>query len=97
MEHPRAGFAAAVGAYVLWGLFPLYWPLLEPAAPVEILAHRIVWSLVFLIALLAPTMGFRWVTRLGWRRAGPGISSAGHREGCQTPVSGSRRTAALTR
>ena len=31
-------------AYALWGLFPLYWPLLEPAGAVEILAHRIVWS-----------------------------------------------------
>jgi chloramphenicol-sensitive protein RarD len=31
----------------LWGLFPLYWPLLEPAAPLEIMAHRIVWSLLF--------------------------------------------------
>ncbi|PUA83096.1 EamA family transporter RarD [Nocardioides currus] len=33
-------------AYALWGLFPLYWPLLEPAGAVEILAHRIVWSAV---------------------------------------------------
>ena len=31
-------------AYALWGLFPLYWPHLEPAGAVEILAHRIVWS-----------------------------------------------------
>ncbi len=31
-------------AYVLWGAFPLYWPLLEPAGAIEILAHRIVWS-----------------------------------------------------
>lgn len=33
-------------AYILWGLFPAYWPLLVPAAPVEVLAHRIVWSFV---------------------------------------------------
>jgi len=66
----RTGLAAGVAAYLLWGLFPLYWPLLEPAAPVEILAHRIVWSLVFLAALLALTMGFRWIPRLGRRRAG---------------------------
>jgi chloramphenicol-sensitive protein RarD len=69
MPASRLGFLAAVGAYVLWGLFPLYWPLLEPAAPVEILAHRIVWSLVFLVALLAGTSGFRWVRDLGRRRA----------------------------
>jgi chloramphenicol-sensitive protein RarD len=66
----REGLAAAIGAYVLWGLFPLYWPLLEPAAPVEILAHRMVWSLAFLVAVLAFTSGFRWVRRIGARRAG---------------------------
>src|SRR4051795_2310066 len=70
MSHPRAGFAAAVLAYLLWGLFPLYWPLLEPAAPAEILAHRIAWSLVLLVGLLAPTAGFRWIRGIGRRRAG---------------------------
>jgi chloramphenicol-sensitive protein RarD len=66
----RSGLAAGIGAYLLWGLFPLFWPLLEPAAPVEILAHRIVWSLVFLVAVLALTTGFRWVRAVGRRRAG---------------------------
>ena len=70
MAHLRSGLAAGIGAYLLWGLFPLYWPLLEPAAPVEILAHRIVWSLLFLAALLAVTTGYRWVRTLGRRRAG---------------------------
>jgi chloramphenicol-sensitive protein RarD len=37
----------------LWGLFPLYWPLLEPAGAVEILAHRVVWSVVLVFGLLA--------------------------------------------
>jgi len=66
----RAGLAAGVAAYLLWGLFPLYWPLLEPAAPVEILAHRIAWSLVFLAGLLALTSGFRWVRGLDRRQVG---------------------------
>jgi len=70
MSFLRSGFAAGIGAYLLWGLFPLYWPLLEPAAPVEILAHRIAWSLVFLVALLAATRGFRWVRALSRRQAG---------------------------
>jgi len=39
-------------AYALWGLFPLYWPLLEPAGAVEILAHRIVWSAVTMAVLV---------------------------------------------
>src|ERR687893_682110 len=60
----RRGLAAGVSAYLLWGLFPLYWPLLEPAAPVEILAHRIAWSLVFIAALLAVTSGFGWLRGL---------------------------------
>ena len=66
---PRSGFAAGLAAYLLWGLFPLYWPLLEPAGPVEILAHRIVWSVVVVGALLALTQGFRWVREIGRRRA----------------------------
>jgi chloramphenicol-sensitive protein RarD len=49
-----------VAAYALWGAFPLYWPLLEPAAPLEILAHRILWSLAFVTLLL-------WRAR-GWAR-----------------------------
>jgi chloramphenicol-sensitive protein RarD len=65
----RSGLAAGIAAYVLWGLFPLYWPLLEPAAPVEILAHRIAWSLVFAIGVLALSSGFAWVRTLGRRRA----------------------------
>lgn len=36
----------------MWGLFPLYWPLLKPAGAVEILAHRIVWSLVVTVVLI---------------------------------------------
>jgi chloramphenicol-sensitive protein RarD len=70
VSAPRFGFAAALGAYLLWGLFPLYFPLLEPAAPVEILAHRIVWSFVFLLAVLLATVRFGWVRRLTRRQAG---------------------------
>jgi chloramphenicol-sensitive protein RarD len=55
----RTGLAAGVAAYVLWGLFPLYWPLLEPAGSAEILAHRVVWSFVFLVIVLALFLPFR--------------------------------------
>ncbi len=68
MTSHRAGLAAGVSAYVLWGLLPLYWPLLEPAAPVEILAHRVAWSLAFAVVLLAATVGFGWLRGLGRRR-----------------------------
>ncbi len=41
-----------VAAYLIWGLFPLYWPLLEPAGALEILAHRVLWSVVTVLVLL---------------------------------------------
>jgi chloramphenicol-sensitive protein RarD len=49
----RTGLLLGIGAYFCWGLFPLYWPLLKPAMPIEILAHRVIWSLVFCFAALA--------------------------------------------
>ena len=55
MTSTRHGVLYAAAAYLLWGLFPLYWPLLEPSTPVEVLAHRIVWSLVVVLVLLAVT------------------------------------------
>ncbi len=52
MTETRRGTAYGVAAYLMWGLFPLYWPLLKPAGAVEILAHRVVWSLAFVGAIL---------------------------------------------
>ena len=58
MEERRLGVASGLGAYALWGLFPLYFPLLEPAGGLEIVAHRVVWSLLFIGLLL--TVVRRW-------------------------------------
>lgn len=52
MPDARKGLLFGTAAYALWGLFPLYWPLLEPAGAVEILAHRIVWSALTMIVLV---------------------------------------------
>lgn len=46
------GLLFGFSSYMLWGLFPLYWPLLEPAGPLEIVAHRAVWTLVFCAVVL---------------------------------------------
>jgi chloramphenicol-sensitive protein RarD len=46
-----------VVAYAIWGLFPLYWPLLKPASAEEILAHRVVWSLAVCLVLVAALRG----------------------------------------
>ena len=55
MNEARRGTLLGVAAYLMWGLFPLYWPLLEPAGALEILAHRVVWSLVAVVLLLMLT------------------------------------------
>ncbi|MDP9418163.1 MAG: EamA family transporter RarD [Actinomycetota bacterium] len=68
MSEQRRGFLFGVAAYLLWGLFPLYWPLLEPAGAVEILAHRVLWSLVVVVALLALARNWSWLRTLGGRR-----------------------------
>ena len=52
MTATRRGVLYGAGAYLLWGLFPLYWPLLEPSSALEVLAHRILWSLVVVVVLL---------------------------------------------
>jgi chloramphenicol-sensitive protein RarD len=60
----RAGFLFGLAAYAMWGAFPLYWPLLEPAGAVELLAHRVVWSaltMVVLVLLLRRTAAVRRV------------------------------------
>lgn len=64
MAETRRGFLLGAAAYGMWGLFPLYWPLLKPATAVEILAHRVFWSLVvmaLLVALLGRTRQLRTV------------------------------------
>lgn len=61
----RKGIGYGVAAYLLWGLFPLYWPLLEPAGAGEILAHRIAWSLLVVAALLAVERSWGWLRDLG--------------------------------
>ena len=62
-ERHRRGIAYGLGAYGLWGLVPLYWPLLDAAGPLEILSHRIVWSLVLAGLLLLV------LRRRGWWRS----------------------------
>ena len=51
----RLGLILGISAYGLWGVFPLYWPLLKPATPLEILSDRFLFSLVFMAVLLTVT------------------------------------------
>ena len=49
----RVGLLAMIAACVIWGLTPLYYDLLSDVPPIEVLAHRTIWSLVFFGAVLA--------------------------------------------
>ncbi|MGW3206497.1 EamA family transporter RarD [Streptomyces sp. NPDC001135] len=62
-EH-RIGLLNGFAAYGLWGLVPLFWPLLKPAGAVEILAHRMVWSLVVVAVALLLVRRWAWAGQL---------------------------------
>jgi chloramphenicol-sensitive protein RarD len=64
VSETRRGIVCGIGAYVLWGLFPLYWPLLEPAGSLEILSHRMIWSLAAVVVLLTATRRWAWIGQL---------------------------------
>ncbi|WP_250401871.1 EamA family transporter RarD [Streptomyces cellostaticus] len=62
-EH-RTGLVNGFAAYGMWGLVPLFWPLLKPAGAMEILAHRMVWSLVLVGAALLAVRRWAWAGQL---------------------------------
>lgn len=68
MTPLRLGYLYGLGAYLLWGFFPLYFKLLRPTTPPEILAHRIVWSLAFVALLLAALRNVGFLRALLRRR-----------------------------
>lgn len=54
-KRTRQGIAAGFGCYLLWGLFPLYWKLLDHVDPLEVTAQRVIWcfALTAIICLIA--------------------------------------------
>jgi len=53
LNRNGSGIAYGIGAYVIWGLLPIYWRWLDAASAFEILAHRAIWSLLFCLIFLA--------------------------------------------
>jgi chloramphenicol-sensitive protein RarD len=67
----RRGLAAALAAYLMWGLFPLYWIGLAHLPALEIIAHRVLWCAAFVSVWLVWTDGRDWLRRaLAGRRVG---------------------------
>ncbi|TFB18882.1 EamA family transporter RarD [Filobacillus milosensis] len=67
MTEERLGTIYASSAYIIWGFLPLYWKLVEHVPAWEILAHRILWSFVFMILFIIVIR--RWNLFIGeWRQ-----------------------------
>lgn len=60
-HEQRNGLLATLLAFVIWGLFPLYWRLLAEVPSLLIIAHRIVWSTVLLVGGLVIVRGWGWL------------------------------------
>ena len=52
-SHETSGLIAAIAAFTTWGLIPIYWKLLAAVPATEILAHRFVWTTIFLLIVLS--------------------------------------------
>jgi len=65
----RRGIIYGLAAYALWGLVPLFWPLVKRASALELLAHRVLWSLVVCVILLITVVPRGWWSRIGHRRS----------------------------
>lgn len=64
MNDLRRGYLLGIGAYVCWGFFPLYFKQLQAAGPVEILSHRVVWSLLCVMVIVTGLRRWRSIAEL---------------------------------
>ncbi|MBA0046922.1 EamA family transporter RarD [Mycobacterium sp. NPDC050853] len=66
----RSGYLFGAAAYLMWGMFPAFFPLLEPASALEILAHRMVWTLLLMAVVVAVSRRMRDLITMGLRNWG---------------------------
>ncbi|MFI5934857.1 EamA family transporter RarD [Actinoplanes sp. NPDC051494] len=64
MGEERRGYLYGLAAYVMWGFFPIYFKMLQPSPPLEILSHRVVWSVLFISLILTAMRNWRFLGRL---------------------------------
>ncbi|MGL4691339.1 MAG: EamA family transporter RarD, partial [Stenotrophomonas maltophilia] len=60
LQEQRRGFAITAFTFTLWGLVPVYWHLLRAIPSQQIIAHRIIWSTVLVVAWLLLSNGLGW-------------------------------------
>jgi chloramphenicol-sensitive protein RarD len=61
------GLLYALIAYLTWGLLPIYWKSLHALPPLEIMGHRVIWSLLFVLLVLAVRRQWSWIARIDRR------------------------------
>jgi chloramphenicol-sensitive protein RarD len=64
MSDERRGYLFGLTAYAMWGFFPIYFKLLQPSPPLEILSHRVIWSVVFVALLLIAMRNWSFLGRI---------------------------------
>ncbi|MFC7529454.1 EamA family transporter RarD [Actinoplanes sp. GCM10030250] len=64
MSDERRGYVYGLTAYAIWGFFPIYFKLLRPSPALEILSHRIIWSVLFVAIVLAALRNWRFLGRI---------------------------------
>ena len=62
------GLWYALGAYTIWGLFPIYWKMLQQVDAVQLIGHRMAWSFIFLIIVLITTRQFSVLSQVAFQR-----------------------------
>jgi chloramphenicol-sensitive protein RarD len=63
-RHMNTGILYATSAFLCWGLFPLYFHAIGEVPPLEILAHRMLWSLAFLVIVLTARQQWKWLPKV---------------------------------
>lgn len=76
-EQQRVGVLAVLSAYLIWGVLPLYWKLVAHVPSAEVLAHRFIWSFVFMVVMLFLIRRFRAVAVDIWQAFSNFRSAAG--------------------
>lgn len=60
----KKGVIYAFCAYLLWGLLPIYWKLIQEVSSYEIVFHRMIWSFVFCVLLVSVKHNWQWLNKL---------------------------------
>ncbi|WNN44140.1 MULTISPECIES: EamA family transporter RarD [Winslowiella] len=67
-QQTRQGVLYALGAYLIWGIAPAYFKLIQQVAPGEIMTHRVIWSALFMIVLISLSRNWQQVRKTLYNR-----------------------------